>query len=200
MAEQKQVDSLSDPNTECEPVDPRAPMPSAPMKYLDDGSVAWGDMWDSYCVLALDGGPPHRGTMLYAPVGVADPDDPQYDVVLAEIQRGIKAVSGLSAEAGPPGWIAMETGHAGYAYWLITAIMEENVEAKRDGTRVLLPCGQDFTIKGEIKNVITAVAKTTHYYGEHVPPEVKQASTSQAKLEDAAGKVKGLFGRFLGSS
>ena len=41
-----------------------APMASAPMKYDDDGSVAWGDMWDSYCVLALEGGPPHREVML----------------------------------------------------------------------------------------------------------------------------------------
>ncbi len=190
MAEEKTEQIVYDPN------DPRAPMASAPMVYNDDGSVAWGDMWDSYCMLALDGGPPHRGTMLYAPSAIADPADPRYDDVVFEIQRGIQAVSGLSAEAAEPGWIAMETGHAGFAHWLVTAIEEENVEARRDGTKVLLPCGQDFTIKGEIKNVITAVAKTTHYYGEHVPPEVKQASTTQAKMEDTMNKFKGIFGRF----
>lgn len=180
---------------EFDPNDPRAPMPSAPMVYNDDGSVAWGDMWDTYCMLALDGGPPHRGTMLYAPVGIADPSDPQYDVVVSEIVRGIAAVSGLTATKADPGWIALEANHAGFAHWLVTAILEENVEAKRDGSRVLLPCGQHFTIKGEIKNVITAVAKTTHYYIEHVPAEVKQASTAQARLEDTVNRVKSFFRR-----
>lgn len=190
MAEEvKESKIVTDPN------DPRAPMASAPMKYNDDGSVAWGDMWDSYCMLALDGGPPHRGTMLHAPEGV-NAKDPKYQVVQAEIARGIKLVSGLDSEAGPPGWMAVETGHAGTAYWLVTAINEENVAAKRDGTKVLVPCGSDFTIKGEIKNVITAIAKTTHYFTEHVPPEVKQASAAQARMEDTVNKVKGLFGRF----
>lgn len=43
-----------------------APMAPAPMKYLADGSVDWGNMWDTFCVLAQDGGPPHRPTMLRA--------------------------------------------------------------------------------------------------------------------------------------
>ena len=47
-------------------LDKRAPMAAAPIKYQLDGSVDWGDMWDSFCVLAREGGPPHRGTMLQA--------------------------------------------------------------------------------------------------------------------------------------
>lgn len=181
-------DKVYDPN------DPRAPMPSAPMVYNDDGSVAWGDMWDSYCVLAIDGGPPHRETTLTIDeTQDASSQNHKYHGVMAEIQRGIELVSGLASQAGPPGAIAMEAGHAGYAKWLITAINEENVEARRDGTKVLLPCAEHYTLKGEIKNVITAVAKTTHYYGEHVPAEVKQASTAEAKLEDTVNRVKGLF-------
>jgi sirohydrochlorin cobaltochelatase len=192
------ADEVKDSKIEFDPNDPRAPMPSAPMQYNDDGTVAWGDMWDTYCMLALDGGPPHRGTLLTAPTH-ADATYPQYLEVQREIVRGIKAVSGLDATAGPPGWVAVEAGHAGYAHWLVTAITEENVEAKRDGSHVLVPCGEYFTVKGEIKNVITAVAKTTHYWGEHVPAEVKQASAAQAKMEDTVDKVKGFFGRILGS-
>jgi sirohydrochlorin cobaltochelatase len=45
-----------------------------------------------------------------------------------------------------------------------------------------VPVGDYYTVKGEIKNVITAVAKTTHYWGEHLPPEVKQTLAIQAKL------------------
>src|SRR5689334_8187093 len=45
-------------------LDKRAPMAAAPIKYRADGLVDWGDMWDSFCVLAREGGPPHRATML----------------------------------------------------------------------------------------------------------------------------------------
>lgn len=34
----------------------RAPMPSAPMKYMPDGKVDWGNMWDTFCELAQEGG------------------------------------------------------------------------------------------------------------------------------------------------
>ena len=51
-------------------LDQCAPMAAAPMKYQPDGSVDWGNMWDSFCVLAREGGPPHRGTMLLAQVTI----------------------------------------------------------------------------------------------------------------------------------
>jgi hypothetical protein len=34
-------------------------MSSAPLRYRADGSVDWGNMWDSFCELAREGGPPH---------------------------------------------------------------------------------------------------------------------------------------------
>src|SRR5262245_26888007 len=49
--------------------DKRAPMAAAPIKYAADGSVDWGNMWDSFCVLAREGGPPHRGQLLDAQEG-----------------------------------------------------------------------------------------------------------------------------------
>jgi sirohydrochlorin cobaltochelatase len=158
-----------------------APMAAAPMKYQPDGSVDWGNMWDSFCVLAREGGPPHRGSMLYADED-SDISSEAYRFAVAEITRGIAAVSGLVAAPSAPGWLEVECRSASMASWLAAAIVEENVEARADGSRLLVPVGAHYTLKGEIKNVITAVAKTTHYWGDHVPAEVKQALALQAQL------------------
>jgi sirohydrochlorin cobaltochelatase len=81
------------------------------------------------------------------------------------------------------------------ARWLAESIQAENVAAHAEQTRLLLPAGGYFTLKGEIKNVITAVAKTTHYWGEHVPVEVKQTFELQAQLERLRARVLGWVGR-----
>ncbi|MEI4914029.1 hypothetical protein Q8G39_28685, partial [Klebsiella pneumoniae] len=39
-------------------------MGSAGLKYDGDGNVAWNEIWDSFCDLAMAGGPPHKGTLL----------------------------------------------------------------------------------------------------------------------------------------
>ncbi|MEO7912211.1 MAG: hypothetical protein ABIV47_21415 [Roseiflexaceae bacterium] len=175
-------------------LDKRAPMAAAPIKYQPDGSVDWGDMWDSFCVLAREGGPPHRGTMLQAQPD-ADIASAGYRFAVEEICRGIAAVSGLRATAVRPGWITVECRSAGMARWLTESIQQENVEAQAEQTRLLLPVGDYFTLKGEIKNVITAVAKTTHYWGEHVPAEVKQTFELQAQLQRLRTRVLGWVGR-----
>jgi len=81
------------------------------------------------------------------------------------------------------------------ARWLAESIQAENVAARAQQSRLLLPAGDDFTLKGEIKNVITAVAKTTHYWGEHVPAEIKQTFEVQAQLERLRTRVWGWLGR-----
>lgn len=154
--------------------DKRAPMASAPMKYLPDGSVDWGNMWDTFCVLGKDGGPPHRETMLDAREE-CDADSDEYRFAVAEISRGIREVSGLEAAAASPGWISVRCGSPGMAHWLCEAIKQENVQARDEGVVLFVPVGASYTVKGEIKNVITAVAKTTHYWQEHVPPDIKLA-------------------------
>jgi sirohydrochlorin cobaltochelatase len=171
-----------------------APMAAAPIKYQPDGSVDWGDMWDSFCVLAREGGPPHRGTMLYADEE-SDITSAGYCFAVAEIVRGIAAVSGLAAVATAPGWIAVQCTSASMASWLAESIVEEHVEARANGACLLVPVGAHYTLKGEIKNVITAVAKTTHYWGEHVPVEVKQTFELQAQLERLRMRVLGWVGR-----
>ena len=39
-------------------------MGSAGLEYADDGQVAWDEIWDTFCDLAMAGGPPHKGTLL----------------------------------------------------------------------------------------------------------------------------------------
>lgn len=167
-----------------------APMAAAPMKYQPDGSVDWGNMWDSFCVLAREGGPPHRSNMLYADED-SDITSDGYQLAVAEIIRGIAAVSGLGAVPIRPGWIAVQCRSASMASWLAESIAQENVEARADGSRLLVPVGARYTLKREIKSVITAVAKTTHYWGEHVPAEVKQTLALQARLAQLQTQIAG---------
>jgi sirohydrochlorin cobaltochelatase len=151
-----------------------APMPAAPMKYAEDGRVEWDAMWDSFCELAQTGGPPHRGHLLRAPFA-EDPRSAEYSAVVAELTRGILLVSGLRATPGEPGWLNIACDSPIHARWLAHAIAAENVEARYDGTRLSVPCGANFTVTGEIKNVITAIAKTTHYWHAHLQRELKAA-------------------------
>ncbi len=178
-------------------VDRRAPMPAAPMKYRSDGAVDWGQMWDTFCALAQEGGPPHRGSMLWAQED-ADVNAPAYAVAVAEVVRGIGEVSGLTAAAATPGWIGVQCQSAAMAAWLAEAVVAENVQARAEGATLFVPVGDYFTLKGEIKNVITAVAKTTHYWGEHVPAEVKQALWLQTTLKEWQQRLRRRFRRNLG--
>jgi sirohydrochlorin cobaltochelatase len=173
--------------------DPRAPMASAPMKYREDGEIDWGNMWDTFCVLAQEGGPPHRSSLLEAPREV-DPKGDAYRTVVGEICRGIKEVSGLEAAGGEPGWVVVFCESPAHARWLSEAIVAENVQARAEGAQLFVPAGAHFTVKGEIKNVITAVAKTTHYWGEHLPPEVKQTLALQVTLSGFGRRLRQLVG------
>ncbi|NJM07457.1 hypothetical protein HC891_16655 [Candidatus Gracilibacteria bacterium] len=175
-------------------IDKRAPMASAPLKYREDGEVDWGNMWDSFCALALDGGPPHRGTMLEVPT-IVETEDEAYQRVVAEICRGIGEVSGLSANAAEPGWVAIQCQDVAMARWLSEAIVEENVRARYQGTILCVPAGASYTVKGEIKNVITAVAKTSHYWNEHLANEIKQTVAVQAHLDAFGSRLRRWLGR-----
>lgn len=177
--------------------DRSAPMASAPMRYTDDGQVDWENMWDSFCALPREGGPPHRATPLQSD-DRADPASPAYRAVIAEVVRGVTAVSGLAAEAAAPGWVAVHCASPGMARWLADAIVEENVQARSEGTRLLIPAGADYTLKGEIKNVVTAVAKTSHYWREHLPREAKNALELQERLGGLRRSITRHFARAMG--
>ncbi len=147
-----------------------APMGSAPMRYDDDGQVAWNEMWTSFCDLALAGGPPHRDTLL-------EPVDPQearanpqaYERAIAEIERGLRLVTGLPVvHSEKLGWIGVRCESEEMALWLLRAIIVENVCVRREGVVLYLPAGPSFLLEKEIKNVVTVVAKTNHYWQEHL--------------------------------
>lgn len=146
-----------------------APMGAAGLVYGADGKVAWDQIWQGFCDLALAGGPPHRGTLL-------EPIDPNeaatqpeaYEQVLEELDRGIKLVTGLeTVRSTTAGWIGMRCTDEAMALWLLRAIVVENVSVRREGNILYFPVGPNFRLEKEIKNVITVIAKTHHYWQEH---------------------------------
>jgi sulfite exporter TauE/SafE len=146
-----------------------APMSSAPMVYQADGQVAWDEMWTDFCDLALAGGPPHRGTLL-EPVAVEEvgANPANYERVLDELERGLKLITNLPiVRDAAPGWIGLVCPNEEMAAWLMRAIIVENVIVRREGALLFLPAGPNFRLEKEIKNVITVVAKTHHYWTEH---------------------------------
>jgi cation diffusion facilitator family transporter len=146
-----------------------APMGAAGLKYDADGNAAWNEIWTDFCDLALAGGPPHRGTLL-EPVSpdavLADPEG--YERILRELERGMSMVTGLPIiRSTTPGWIGLQCESEAMALWLLRAIVVENVSVRREDNVLYFPAGPDFQLEKEIKNVITVVAKTTHYWQEH---------------------------------
>ena len=147
-----------------------APMGAAGLKYDAEGNAAWDEIWTDFCDLALAGGPSHRSTLL-------EPGDPElcaqypqaYEEVLDELQRGLEMVTGLNViRDGKLGWIGMECDSPEMAIWLLRAIVVENVAVRREGKTLFFPASPDFVLSKEIKNVITVVAKTNHYWQEHL--------------------------------
>ena len=143
-------------------------MSSAPFVWRADGRPDWGSMWTTFCELALYGGPPHRGSdspLRAAPAGGAADSAAE---MLTEMQRGIWETTGLYAETAVPGTLAVTCDSPVMAAWMCAAIILENVTARVDDDRLLLPAGPGYTLKDEVKSIITVVAKTHHYWSAHV--------------------------------
>jgi hypothetical protein len=147
-----------------------APMGTAPMRYTEEGQVAWDEMWTDFCDLALAGGPPHRDTLLEpVPPDEVTADMESYERVLCEIERGWRLVTGLpTVRSEKLGWVGLQCNDEEMALWILRAIVVENVCVRREGTILYLPAGPGFRLDKEIKNVITVVAKTHHYWTEHM--------------------------------
>lgn len=166
------------------------PMGSAPLQYDIEGRVAWNQIWGSFCDLAMAGGPPHRG-MLLEPATIEDTnaDLTVYRRNAAEILRALTLVTGLRAEeAATPGWISLHCPTVGMAGWLTRAIVMENILARQEQKVLDLPCGPAFRLNKEIRNVVTAVAKTCHYWTGHMPPE--QQSSIDALFNQATQETE----------
>ena len=145
-------------------------MGSAGLKYGADGQVAWNEMWATFCDLAMAGGPPHKGALLEAaPRAAVEAAPERYDEVVEEICRGVTMVTDLGAYPAPiPGWIHVDCFSEAMAGWLLRAIVMENVSARTEGLALALPAGPDYRLEKEIKNVVTVIAKTCHYWTGHM--------------------------------
>jgi hypothetical protein len=186
------------------------PMGSAGLQFDADGRVAWNEIWDSFCDLAMAGGPPHKGKLL-EPGTSSDIDAAPYRqaAVVQEICRGVRMVTGLETETSPvPGWIRVRTLGTGMAGWLLRAIVMENVAVRAEGVALDLPAAPAFRLEKEIKNVVTVIAKTCHYWMGHIPrvqqraiarlfatlaeesPLVVPATAGDARAADAEGTVR----------
>ncbi len=156
------------------------PMGSAPMKTDDGGEVAWDEMWTDFCDLAMAGGPSHRGTLLEAVAAEECRAEPErYQAVVAEIARGISMVTALPVHTSASlGWVGVECDCQEMALWLVRAIIVENVMVRREENTIFLPAGPNFSLQGEIKNVITVVAKTVHYWSAHRSAQLASSARS----------------------
>jgi hypothetical protein len=152
-------------------------MGSAGLKYRADGRVAWDEIWGSFCDLAMAGGPPHKGTLLEPGRRAEIEAEPErYEEVAEEICRGVRMAADLDAEPSPiPGWVRVICSNAGMAGWLLRAIVMENVAARSAGARLDVPAAPRFRLGKEIKNVVTVVAKTSHYWLGHMPRSQQRA-------------------------
>ncbi len=176
---------------EVEPVS----MGSAGLKYGPDGKVAWDEIWTSFCDLALAGGPPHRGTLLEpgsADACLAEPE--KYQQVVEEIGRGIWLVSRLPVLPRlAPGWVGVRCPDATMAAWLVRAIVVENIFARQEQTMLLLPAGPHFQLTKEIKNIITTLAKTCHYWTCHMSADQQASAAAVMKGSDTGELISPAF-------
>jgi hypothetical protein len=155
-------------------------MGSAALKFAKDGKVAWDAIWGTFCDLAMAGGPPHKGILLLpgSPAEIAAQSD-KYQQVVAEICRGVTLVTEFPVQPSPmPGWVRVQCESSVMAEWLVRAIVMENVSARSEAFLLDLPAGPGYRIEKEIKNVITSIAKTCHYWLYHM------GQTQQRQIED----------------
>jgi len=161
-------------------------MGSASLKLGRDGKVAWNEIWETFCDLAMAGGPPHKGVLL-EPGSCAEIDahPDLYQKVVDEICRGIALTTELVAfRSSVPGWVRIKCTDRGTAEWLVRAIVMENISARLAGTMLDLPASPAYRVEKEIKNVITAISKTCHYWFDHMlEREQKDIEKLLARME-----------------
>jgi len=114
-------------------------------------------------------GPIVDGSIGNATAGAIAANAEPYEKVADEICRGIWLAADLPAQPDThPGWVRLQCHSTTMADWLMRAIVMENVAARSSGVMLYLPAAPHFRIEKEIKNVVTVIAKTAHYWMGHV--------------------------------
>jgi hypothetical protein len=166
-------------------------MGSAGLKFGRDGKVAWNEIWGSFCDLAMAGGPPHKGGLLEPGSAEDIARQPgRYREVVNEICRGIRMVTELAVSPSPnPGWVQVGCDSETMAGWLVRAIVMENVSVWCEESVLELPAGPHYRVEKEIKNVITVIAKTCHYFADHLRSGQQRAVGALFKELNAASPL-----------
>jgi hypothetical protein len=166
-------------------------MGSAGLKFGADGRVAWNEIWGGFCDLAMAGGPPHKGRLLEPGSEDEIAQEPgRYKEVADEICRGIRMVTELAVSPSPnPGWVQVGCDTETMANWLVRAIVMENVSAWREDSVLELPAAPRYRLEKEIKNVITVIAKTCHYFADHLRSGQQRAIGALFKEMDAVSPM-----------
>lgn len=139
-------------------------MSSAPYVYDKQGNIAWDKMWDSFCSLAKEGGPPHRGTVLSHKEYNSQTEE--FARASTEILRAYKLLVPYQAAITDDYWVKVQLYSPNMAKWFAEIINSENVECRVEKRTIFLPVNDDFSGK-EIKNVVTVFAKAFHYWKLH---------------------------------
>jgi hypothetical protein len=75
------------------------------------------------------------------------------------------------------------------AAWLVRAIVMENVSVWREDSVLELPAAPHYRLEKEIKNVITVIAKTCHYFADHLRSGQQRAIGALFKEMDAVSRL-----------
>ena len=176
------------------------PMQGAGLKYDANGAVAWDQIWGSFCDLAMAGGPPHKGTLLEH--GSEDGDRR----AVRPLRRGGRGdlprhqdghrLAGVRVADSWLGQRHVSQRHDGR----VAAAGDRHGERGRAARaeRVLeLPAAPHFRLEKEIKNVITVIAKTCHYWMGHMPADAAACGRQPAQAD---GGVAGAAARPIGDA
>ena len=137
-----------------------AAMSSADFLYKDD-APDWSAMWTGLASLPSTRPPPRERThrcVTAAPATKASTTSPKRERHLRN--HGLSGTLRTRLDR-------RDMGSRKLRAWRRNNLLE-NVEAKFDEERLIVPAHESFTLKNEVKSVITVLAKTHHYWQAHV--------------------------------
>lgn len=147
------------------------PMASAPFVYDEQGRIAWDKMWESYCYLAKDGGPAHRGEA--QKIEKVDRDmlsvakNSNFSKISEEALRGVSLILPYPIKIDNKGWLIISLVSENVAKWFCEVINEENVVCEQHEKDIYLPLNDTFDIDHDVKSIITVAGKAHHYWTKH---------------------------------